>query len=493
MTRDLLANAIAGLSPEHRVVVALRYYTDLPVNEIASRLDIPAGTVQSRLHYALKRLHVRARRGRRQGNDPMTDEELERRLRNWYREDIPADETAPIALRARLEAIPRASPFPRRRSASRRGVTLLAAAALVGLLAGSAVVGGFLTTRPVPPVVPSQLPSVLPSGPQSIQPSIAPAMGRIIYTRWRLLVDGEEDCDPPGKFGHCRRASIFTSNADGSNERESFPEPSSNVIAASSDGSKLIVSIIGPEGDNLYLTDINGSQPHLIDTKCVDPCLGDGEFAFSPDGSRLAFARGIAKAGTPDQIGSVIAIMDLATGTVVQLDSTYASNPDLGDPCHSNCGEGDNRGPSWSPDGEHLLFPRTDIGIPNTPLSRKRFFNDKTVFVVDVDDRNLRQLTSKKLYIGSASWSPDGSLIVLTRSRDTLAAPGVDNWQQLNDIYVVRPDGTGLAATHHGHRGTRRDARSGGVRGTEFPRGPAKAASSSPATLVRARPYTSYG
>jgi RNA polymerase sigma-70 factor (ECF subfamily) len=55
--RDVLANAIASLSPDHRVVVALRYYCDLPVEEIARRLAIPAGTVQSRLHYALKRLH----------------------------------------------------------------------------------------------------------------------------------------------------------------------------------------------------------------------------------------------------------------------------------------------------------------------------------------------------------------------------------------------------------------------------------------------------
>ena len=31
---------------------------DLSVDEIARRLDIPAGTVQSRLHYALKRLHA---------------------------------------------------------------------------------------------------------------------------------------------------------------------------------------------------------------------------------------------------------------------------------------------------------------------------------------------------------------------------------------------------------------------------------------------------
>lgn len=55
--RELLGAAIATLSPDHRIVVALRYYRDLPVAEIATRLGIPVGTVQSRLHYALQRLH----------------------------------------------------------------------------------------------------------------------------------------------------------------------------------------------------------------------------------------------------------------------------------------------------------------------------------------------------------------------------------------------------------------------------------------------------
>jgi RNA polymerase sigma-70 factor, ECF subfamily len=55
--RDVLGIAITTLSPDHRVVVALRYYRDLQVDEIATRLGIPAGTVQSRLHYALKQLH----------------------------------------------------------------------------------------------------------------------------------------------------------------------------------------------------------------------------------------------------------------------------------------------------------------------------------------------------------------------------------------------------------------------------------------------------
>ena len=56
--RDVLGGALLGLSPEHRIVVALRYYRDLSADEIARRLGIPVGTVQSRLHYALQRLHA---------------------------------------------------------------------------------------------------------------------------------------------------------------------------------------------------------------------------------------------------------------------------------------------------------------------------------------------------------------------------------------------------------------------------------------------------
>lgn len=54
--RDVIAIALADLTPDHVVVVALRYYRDLTIEDIGERLGIPAGTVQSRLHYALRRL-----------------------------------------------------------------------------------------------------------------------------------------------------------------------------------------------------------------------------------------------------------------------------------------------------------------------------------------------------------------------------------------------------------------------------------------------------
>jgi RNA polymerase sigma-70 factor (ECF subfamily) len=54
--RDELATALARLKPDHRIVVALRFYRDMPLEEIAARTGVPVGTVNSRLHYALKQL-----------------------------------------------------------------------------------------------------------------------------------------------------------------------------------------------------------------------------------------------------------------------------------------------------------------------------------------------------------------------------------------------------------------------------------------------------
>ena len=55
---DQIGRALARLSPDHRIVVTLRYYLDLPIDEIARRLGIPAGTVSSRLHNALRQMRT---------------------------------------------------------------------------------------------------------------------------------------------------------------------------------------------------------------------------------------------------------------------------------------------------------------------------------------------------------------------------------------------------------------------------------------------------
>jgi RNA polymerase sigma-70 factor (ECF subfamily) len=48
--------AIAELPPHHREALALKLQQDLSYEEIAEVLDIPVGTVRSRLHHAVLRL-----------------------------------------------------------------------------------------------------------------------------------------------------------------------------------------------------------------------------------------------------------------------------------------------------------------------------------------------------------------------------------------------------------------------------------------------------
>lgn len=54
----LVADALVGLSPEHREVIVGAYYQDRSVAQLASTHDIPAGTVKSRLHYGLRAMRL---------------------------------------------------------------------------------------------------------------------------------------------------------------------------------------------------------------------------------------------------------------------------------------------------------------------------------------------------------------------------------------------------------------------------------------------------
>lgn len=54
--REILDHAFAGLSPEQRAVFVLHHHIGLPLGSIASTLDVPLGTVKSRLHYATRLL-----------------------------------------------------------------------------------------------------------------------------------------------------------------------------------------------------------------------------------------------------------------------------------------------------------------------------------------------------------------------------------------------------------------------------------------------------
>jgi RNA polymerase sigma-70 factor (ECF subfamily) len=66
LARDEIGRALTVLTPEQRVVVVLRFWRDLPVDEIARRLDCPPGTVKSRLNHAMTALRKRMERDDRE-------------------------------------------------------------------------------------------------------------------------------------------------------------------------------------------------------------------------------------------------------------------------------------------------------------------------------------------------------------------------------------------------------------------------------------------
>jgi TolB protein len=154
---------------------------------------------------------------------------------------------------------------------------------------------------------------------------------------------------------------------------------------------------------------------------------GDSEiWVMNADGSRRRrLTRGLSPAWSSD--GSKIAYASPGTilcppGRGLRCSGLSIMNADGSDQHrvpHTDGGEY----PSWSPDGERLAF--------NSNLS-----GDHVMYIVDVDGSGLVDLSS----VGEGwqvDWSPDGRSILFTSHRD--------HPDDYTDIYVMRPDGSGVA------------------------------------------------
>jgi Tol biopolymer transport system component len=329
----------------------------------------------------------------------MTDQELELRLRSWYRTESGEADRAPAALRAAVAAIPargrRVVRLPWAGSTSRLSFRLAAVAVIAVLAVG----GAFYALGPRPPAVggPSPTPR-MSSSPTSSSPSPVATPGATAMIAYVKLVNRAG-----APMGETLR--VWIVGADGSDAHELFPGGmgSQSGVAWSPDGTRLIYS----EGGRLFLTDSSGRAPQVVGTGCASPC-NDTSAEFLPDGTQLVFER---NAG--------IATMDLASGQVVALSSTAA---------------GYSERPRWSPDGQQIVFSSFD-----------KFGNGSAVFVVDADGQNLRQLSTATLPARLPDWSPDGSRILFTSRVVTYVQQGGTTVQHLSqDIYTVRPDWTDL-------------------------------------------------
>lgn len=128
--------------------------------------------------------------------------------------------------------------------------------------------------------------------------------------------------------------------------------------------------------------------------------------SFSPDSKRFAFT-----AQTEGR--DVLSIADVATGDVVQYDKLPLDGV---------------LSPSYSPDGQHIVFSGFADGITD-------------LYIVDADGKNLHHITADRYGDLMPSWSPDGAHIAFATDRASTDLPTLKLGKLQIAIYDVQ-DGT---------------------------------------------------
>ena len=150
-----------------------------------------------------------------------------------------------------------------------------------------------------------------------------------------------------------------------------------SVPTWSPDGSRIgFLRLLGNEA-SVWVMDANGSHVERI----TRPPNGrsDVAVAWSPDGSKIAFLR-----YNSDDDSAFLMVRDMVTKEVIELHELLNANP----------------------------LPKFDW----SPGSQQIVLSHAFLYVVNADGTGLRQLTSHDLYDDAPDWSPDGEKIVFSRS-----------------------------------------------------------------------------
>lgn len=192
-----------------------------------------------------------------------------------------------------------------------------------------------------------------------------------------------------------------------------------------------------PDGTRLVMTSRNtgGTEPlfeYNLETgtlrqlfSCADPCVGDDEPVYSPDGEKVAFVRALAPFvnDVPSDCG--IWLGDIETGEVTQI----TSNTDP--PCSREYF------PRWSPDGTQLTYTHTFYENGQTSAT--------AVYVVNADGSSEQRLTDPEMFAGDPDWSPDGDWIVFS----TYPLFEFNHVPAISNLYRMHPDGSGMEQLTH--------------------------------------------
>jgi TolB protein len=199
----------------------------------------------------------------------------------------------------------------------------------------------------------------------------------------------------------------YTVNPDGTRMQRLFAG-FSGFPRWSPDGSQVALLAPCTDGEeNCAVTIVDPDTGIFREFKWPDPALETHcGFGWSPDGKRLA----CESFGVTDPSRNGIYTIRSSDGGGL---TRVTSNPG-----------GDDIPGDYSPDGKRLVFSRAD---PSRPANA-----NVALFVVNLDGTGLRRITPWGLpfFEDAGRWSPDGKTILFDDTKS---------------VYVVHPDGTGLA------------------------------------------------
>lgn len=218
---------------------------------------------------------------------------------------------------------------------------------------------------------------------------------KIVFTSGHDVIDG------PFPYQHHFESHVFVMNADGSGRTQLTNGVREEGAAWSPDGGKIAYMGATPDSSSpdssshLFVMDADGSrQTQLTRLGRLSSYLNEGELAWSPNGTKIAYSNGV---------------LDHPGILVINADGSEATR----------LTDGIDRGAAWSPDGTKIAFVRAVLG------------RGADIYVVNADGSGLAQLSSDTGGSRpSLSWSPDGTKIA---------------FEQNGAIYLVNGNGTGLA------------------------------------------------
>lgn len=203
-----------------------------------------------------------------------------------------------------------------------------------------------------------------------------------------------------------------------------FPNPAFEP-AWSPDGQRIAFSADridptaapGDARNDLWVVDADGTNLRML-VSCSLPCNTVNAPVWSSDGRKILFGQDDLPAG-PGGVPTTFEfkVLDLASNTTTTVLSRHDGMPvELA---------------SWSPDGSQIVYTRARLSPGGAEIG-------KALFAADLTGGTERQLTSWDTFAANPQWGPNGWIVFATNDF------GIEQPNAASNLFLIKPDGTGL-------------------------------------------------